>query len=250
MKKFSKVLSVVLAIFLIAGLLIFVNSFVGNPVSKYIATQSATKYIENNYSDLDLQHQTTNYNFKFQEYVVFFQSKTSIDIAFMVSTDSFGKIIGDNYPQEVENNFTTWRRLENELREKGNTLLRDGLEYDITYASFTFNGKETEQERKEKLTKDMPLDIENPPFPIVVNINLQHEDLSYENAAKILKEVQNIIQENAIPISEYNLEIQEKNQDDDFKKLSLYDIPAKMILSENLAQELKEFDQAKGEKIQ
>ena len=45
-KKILKILALVLALALIAGICVFANSLVGNPVSKMLVTKTAEKYLE------------------------------------------------------------------------------------------------------------------------------------------------------------------------------------------------------------
>ena len=54
MKKSVKILAAVTAFILIGGILWFANGFLGNPISKALANNTAKKYIAKNYSDMYL----------------------------------------------------------------------------------------------------------------------------------------------------------------------------------------------------
>lgn len=124
----KKILAGITGIGLIVLLLLFVNAWVGNPVSNLLAKQAAQKYIDVNYSNLDLEIQSSNYNFKFDAYLVFVQSSLSEDTAFSIYTDSYGKVLRDDYEYEVANNFTTYRRLDAEMREIAKKLIGSRLD--------------------------------------------------------------------------------------------------------------------------
>ncbi len=248
MKKISKIIAEVVAIVLIIGLLLFVNALTGNPVSKMLAENSAKKYVNENYSKLDLVVEKTNYNFKFGYYLVFFRSSKSYDTAFSVYTNSFGKIIRDDYENEVANNFTTWRRLDSELRQIGKNLITENLPYNITSAAFLSVNDDSNDYRK-NLTKDMKLDIHNPPFDIAASITIQDTDVSYEKLAEVLKALAKLCADNNIKISKYNIFIENDvlvskiygNKAREHKKLGDYNIPADLLNTDNLADTLKKY---------
>ena len=109
--KPKKILAGAGAVILIVLLLLFGNSWVGNPVSGLLAKRAAQAYAEAAYSALSLTAGQPRYNFKEQAYCVLMQSSTNRDTVFTVYVDSFGHVIGDDYAHEWANNMTTLRRL-------------------------------------------------------------------------------------------------------------------------------------------
>ena len=249
MKKTKKIIAAVAAFVLILFLLSFVNAWSGNPISKIIATNAAKKYVAEKYSDLDVEVEKAGYNFKFSSYMIFFRSPTSEDTAFSVYSDSWGNIIRDDYEYEVANNFTTWRRLDRELRKIGNKMLRDNLKYNITHALFITEDLDNE-ELLTLLTKDMPLDIHNPPFDINAGITITDSDVSYEKMAEVLKSMAKLCEDEKIPITSYSVHIEHdklvSNRDNvearENLTIGLYHIPATILESEDLPTALKELD--------
>jgi len=244
--KIKKILAATLGITLILLLLLFVNSWVGNPISKILAKNAAEQYIEKNYKDLNLEIQSANYNFKFGSYMVFCQSADSVDTAFSVYVDSFGNVVRDDYEYEVANNFATFRRLDNELRSIGDKLLRDHLKYNISNAGFLMD--HLEEGEMEQLTKDMPLDVYNPPFKIGASITIIDPDVSYDKMAEVLKNMAEVCSNEGIPIAVYSVRIEYDNlvsvedgaEARENLYLDLYNIPEQILQSDNLPKALEE----------
>lgn len=251
MKKITKIIAAVTAFVLIIGLLLFVNAWVGNPVSKHIATKAAEKYVAETYENIELAVEESNYNFKFGSYVVFFRSPSSYDTAFSVYADSFGKIIRDDYEFEVANNFTTFRRLDLELRQIGKKLMRENLSYDIAHAAFSSEDIDVES-FADILTKDMVLDIHHPPFDINAYVTINDPDVSYEKMAEVMRSIAKLCEEQDIPIASYSIFIEHDAlisvDEDDYEarenqRIGIYNIPARLLNSEDLANDLKELNE-------
>ncbi len=247
MKKTSKIIAAIMAFTLIIGLVLFVNAWVGNPISKAIAAKSAKEYVAKEYNEINLVVEKSVYNFKFGSYMVFFRSHDSYDTAFSVYVDSLGKVVRDDYEYEVANNFTTWRRLDSELREIGDKIMREHLTYDIENAIFT-----TEDIKNEDLVKILTKDIHNPPFGIEASVRIKNTDVSYEKMAEVMQEMATLCKEENIPIVSYSIALEndalvstdEKgNEARENQRLQLYNIPANLLDSENLALELQKLDE-------
>lgn len=245
-RRTKKILAGITGIGLIVLLLSFVNSFVGNPVSKVLAKKAAQQYIETNYNNLNLEIQKSNYNFKFNSYYVFAQSSTSVDTAFNIYVDSYGNVIRDDYEFEVANHFTTFRRLDDELRKLGNEILGGKLDYDFDHISLPFVKEGT----FETLERDMKLDIHNPPLPLMVNVVLFSHDVSYSKIAEVAKAVEAVLQEQDIPVREYNIRIlplADKPENDKqavswVNSLSISSYPADRMDKENLPLAMEQFE--------
>ena len=101
MRKIFKFISIFVAVILVGFILFFANAFVGNPISKAIVTYNSTKYIEENYDDLDLEKEII-YDFKSGAYCVKLKSETIEDLHFTLYYRMNGKLGKDLY----ENNIT------------------------------------------------------------------------------------------------------------------------------------------------
>lgn len=116
-KKLLKITALVMALALTAGLVLFANALVGNPVSKYLAKSGAEKHLEANYSDKDYCIDRVMYDFKSSCYHAFIESPSSPDSSFSLTIGFDGKIKWDNYENRVEGRFNTSQRINNEYRD-------------------------------------------------------------------------------------------------------------------------------------
>ncbi len=67
-KKWMKIAALIVALLIIAGLCVFANALVGNPVSKWLATRTAEKHLEEVYGDTDFVIEKIGFNFKDTDY--------------------------------------------------------------------------------------------------------------------------------------------------------------------------------------
>lgn len=242
----KKILAGVAAAGLITLLLTFANGFVGNPVSNHLAKNAARQYVNASYNNLNLNIQKSTYNFKFGSYDVLAQSGTSVDTAFYIHVNSYGNVIGDDYESEVANHYTTYRRLDHELRELAGKIIGGNFDYDFDHVSFAFVKEAT----FETLELDMQLDIHNPPLPLVVDVTLFSHDVSYSKIAEVAKAIEAALQEQDIPVRDYNIRIlpladkpQGENQAVSWvNSLSISDYPADRLNEKNLPQAMEQFE--------
>lgn len=205
--KSKKVLGWSAAALGVIVLLLFVNSWTGNPLSGYLARRAAQEYIDQNYSGLELEIQRSGYNFKFSSYVIHVQSRSSRDTSFALYADSFGNIQGDDYEYEVANHFTTWRRLDDELRCQSRKLIAGELDYDLDFVSLGFAEEDGNSLEMEGLELDMTLDIHNPPLPLEVTMVFYHEDVSYSTAAQAVRDAAAVMDRQGIPVRQYSVRV-------------------------------------------
>lgn len=244
--KLKKILARVFSIGMIIVLLLFINSLVGNPVSNALAKKAAQQYIDTNYSNLDLKIEKCAYNFKFGLYIVVVQSSISKDTTFSVNVGSFGNVLEDNYESEVANNFTTFRRLDKELEEIANNIIGGNLSYDFDYISLRF----VEDGDLKKLNRDMKLDAQNPPLPLLIDVVLFSDDVSYNKIAEVAKKLETILYEHNISPREYSILIiplsdkpqNQKQQASWVHSLSVSYFPANRLTEENLPKAMEQFE--------
>ncbi len=116
MNKILKIIAGLIALGLIVFILFFANGLVGNPVSKFMANQSAKEYIASKYQDRDFVVGSASYNFKSGGYDVGVTSPSSRDTHFHVSISMSGEVYNDSY-SSVTSGWNTYYRLEKEYRE-------------------------------------------------------------------------------------------------------------------------------------
>lgn len=132
MKKCLKIVGIVLLIALIAGLLWFGNTMMGNPVSHMLASKAAKEYLSDRFPDTDYYMERITYSFKDGKYHAFMVSPSNIDGDFAVSFSMLGEYCYDTY-DSVQDGWNTAQRLNSEYRKLTDTILNDpALPYDNT----------------------------------------------------------------------------------------------------------------------
>ncbi len=116
-KNKLKKIAFIVAIILIGCLCAFANSLVGNPISKFIVTNSVENYINENYANTDYEIGKVIYSFKDGNYHVNVNSPSSKDSYFSISMNMFGTLKLDTYRAYVVHRENTARRLDDEYRK-------------------------------------------------------------------------------------------------------------------------------------
>lgn len=239
-KRLLKIIAAAFALFLIWFLFSAVIAFMGNPISAAIATSKIRAYVKETYPSMDLEVPRANYNFKDSDYYSHVRSTSSIDTAFRVGYRK-GKI-SDDYPFEVANRFSTYRRISMEFDKAVEDILKAEFPYDTSILIADFNKSE---EDFDKLTLDMELDINNPPIPAYLTVYIVNKEVSYEFLQDRLLELHKIMENHKIPISIYTVVVKEPliegelKGDPHGKQIYLFDFPEELILEPNLIENIK-----------
>lgn len=114
--KWLKIAALAAALIIIAGLCVFANALVGNPVSKWLATRTAEKHLEEVYGDTDFEIERVGFNFKDTDYYAHIKSPSSEDSSFSLRIDMFGNLFLDTYESRVLQGSNTQNRLYMEYR--------------------------------------------------------------------------------------------------------------------------------------
>ena len=249
MNNVNKKILKIVGILIISGGMIFVNAFLGNPISKTIANKSSNKYIKQNYSRLNLEKEKTFYSFKDGNYHVVVQSKDSIDTNFDIYINSIGKVEGDTYSSI---NFNTWVRLDKEVGEKISPVFKSQLNYDIENIRVGLSSNTMD----ESLELDMKLDIYNPPIPYEIHAGIYTDDLSYEKIAEIALDIEKIMNKEKLPIKYMSFVlIPTSNREEEGRAISwnnaltAFDIPVEILKSDDIVQGIKEYNEDQYEEL-
>lgn len=240
---------IILSVLTIAGLIFsFVNSFYGNPISAAIATSKIKSYVKDTYPDMDLEVPDATYNFKFDEYHSWVKSRISIDTCFEVSWSN-GRI-NDSYEYDVENRGMTYRRLQTELDNTIEGIIKKEFPYETSIMFADFAEKEGNPESMEL---DMALDIKNPPIPVKLTTYILTDEVNDENLCARLLELSDIMKEHEISVSFYDVVLQEPMPEGekaapDGQSLYLYDFPADKLSEPDLIGLIKEHQKEWEEK--
>lgn len=203
-KKILKTVVVIISIALVIGICVIVNAFVGNPISKHIATNTAEKHLEEKYSDRDFEIEKVIYNLKDGNYHAFIKSPSSIDSHFTVLIDMWGSLKIDNYEDSVLTGWNTANRLGNEYREKVDEILESqSFPYavDIGFGDIEFiptdYAKDPSVPDYAIIIEDLKLDGEYDINELgskagKLTIYIDDETVSYERLAELILEIKKI----------------------------------------------------------
>jgi len=135
-KKWLKIGAFVVALAIVAGLCLLANALVGNPVSKWLATRTAERHLEEVYPNTDYEIERVGFSFKNTDYYVYIKSPSSGDSSFSLQIDMLGNLKLDTYESCVIYGGNTQNRLYMEYRALVDELL-EGPEYPFTsYIAF------------------------------------------------------------------------------------------------------------------
>ena len=131
-KRILKISALILALVLIAGVCVFANSLIGNPVSMALAKKTAEKYIEENHADKKLTVEDVTYSFKDGYYYANVIDEENIDGHFTLMMDSFGKLRVSDYADRVTGGWNIAYRINDEYRKKVDSIFESQtFSYDV-----------------------------------------------------------------------------------------------------------------------
>lgn len=239
--QWSTVIFIVVLLLIVGFIASFIMAFYGNPITSVIATAKIRHYVEDTYSDMDLEVPKANYNFKFVEYVSHVSSKSSQDTRFSVSW-SDGKI-NDSYEEDVIGRYTTYDRINREFSEKVEEIIGREFPYQTSILFATLG---EEEEDYDMLSLDMVLDVKEPPMPAKLVIYIMNDEVSYDFLIARLLELDQLMGKYEIPIDQYTVVIEEPLIEGEEKpkpngnSIHLLDFPAKNLKSADLLSVIKE----------
>lgn len=203
--KVLKITAFVVALALIAGIAVFANALVGNPISKLLAQNSAKRHIEENYADTDFYVERVSFSFKDTRYHAFIKSPSSVDSHFTIYMDMLGRVEFDFYEDDVLNGWNTADRIGTDYRKQVDAILDNpSFPYicDIGYGDIEFIPEEYAD------NPDVPsyaLHIEDLELDGIYNLAelgsqaghlvlyVTEDTLSFERAAEIMLDIRRIM---------------------------------------------------------
>lgn len=208
MTKLLKFIVVLVAVFVVFVLV----AFYGNPISQFLVTQNAEKYLEENYQGTDFEIGTVNYDFKTSNYYVHVISPSSADSSFTLYAGLNGKIGYDSYEDAVVYKWNTATRINNDYRTAVDAVLDSpdfpygsdigfgDIEFTtddvLDYAFGTLDGPPEYAVNTKTLELDKVYDVnEFGRKAGHLTIYVYDENVTYERLAEILLDIRNIMDE-------------------------------------------------------
>ena len=229
-KRILKIAAFVFAIALIAGVCVFANALVGNPISKAMATNTAEKHIEENYADKNFEIERVTFSFKDGYYHAFIYSPSSIDSDFTILVDMWGKLRYDTYEDRVLSGGNTADRISREYRAVVDKVLdSQAFPYNehIGYGDFDFYPRVHLEEYSVPeyalITEDLTLDA----FYDVNELGAKHgkltiyiddDTVSYERLSEILLDIRRIFDDTGVKFYVIDCVLEYPKNEDSSKK--------------------------------
>jgi hypothetical protein len=256
-KPVLRVAAALLAFAIIAGILLFANGLVGNPISRMLANRSARRYVASTYSDRNLELEKARYDFKSGSYYVHVKSSKSIDTRFSLNVTPSGKVRYDDHEFRVLGKSNTFERINDEYRQAIRRVIDAG---DFPYKSYIGYGEIAPYyERKDfgplyglvldELALDKVYDVmglAETAGHIVLYI--EDETVTVTRAAEILLNLKSIFASKGISFYAIDFDLIKPRGDDkpalDEPRVSVQDFLYEDIYEEGLAERVAAADQA------
>ena len=205
-------IKIFIIIILIGWILFLVNSFVGNPISKFLADRSAKEYIEETYPNMKFESNKASYSVKTGGYYVHIESPVSIDTHFEISISPTGDIYWDSYEENVLNKWNTYIRVDSDYREMVDSILDSDdfiYESDIDFGGLTLKDKNLKSDERfgpvyglntEELEIDKIYDIkELGRISGNIVLHIEDEEINAKRASEMLLNIKDIFDEKDVP---------------------------------------------------
>lgn len=213
-KKVLKIAALVLALVIVAGLCVFANALVGNPVSKWLATRTAKAHLEEVYDDTDFVIEKIGFNFKDTDYYAHIMSPSSEDSSFSLRIGMWGQLLLDTYESRVlagDNTrnrlYMEYRALVDEVLEAPDYPFTTFIAYGDLQIGFAPAGVDVEEDRwpghyvvLDKVELDKKYDIyELAKKAGCLVIYVEDEEVTIERAAEVLLELKELFDRKNVP---------------------------------------------------
>ncbi|MEG0370818.1 MAG: hypothetical protein RR645_00830 [Clostridium sp.] len=248
-KKVLTGIAFLIGIVLIAGILYIANEFLGNPVSKVLATSSVEKYVNEKYPNLNLKVESAKYNFKNNGYSSKAHSSSSVDTHFDVYCDLIGNITRDSYEESINKRFNTLERLDEEYRKVVVPKIEKlGYDFNMILAGVQANGNELLD-----IPLDMKLDLNKLPSKRLityVTVYIYSDDFTWDNVARTALAIDKAMENERLNISKYTVGVYPTSfkEGKTYESIGVYDFDSKLLKSKDLPGFMKNYSE-KMEKI-
>lgn len=246
-----------LAFAIIAGLALFANGLVGNPISRFLATRSARQYVAANYPSLNLELEPARYDFKSSNYYVHAKSPTSIDTHFTIRCTASGQIRYDDYDHRVTQKFNTYERIGTEYGQAVRAVIDAA---DFPYTSYLGYGQIALYYDQKEFGPPYGLEVEELVLDRVYDamelaeaagqivLYVEDEKITVNRAAEILLDVRDIFDSKNVSFYAIDYQLIEPRDDDKPKfggaSISVREFLYEDIYEEGLAERLAAADAA------
>lgn len=256
-KKILKITAFLTALCLIGVILFFADAFLGNPVSYFLAKNSAERILREEYSEENYVVESVSYFFE-SGYTVVVASPSETDCHFDMKFNSWGKFKRDTYESDILRKGNTMRRLCDEYTFAVAEYLNEdtfpyNADYCFGYVEFSSSdnkiigvdgsiGSHLPEYPYEKLVLNKEYDLnEVGSIAGQIIVGVSAPDVSEEKAAEILLKIKTILDNADIRFNCVNLILREHvNHTENEKTLWCEGFLYSDITEENLIENVRE----------
>lgn len=250
-KKLLKIAAFITAVLLIIGLCVLANMFVGNPVSRILASKAAEEYLEKNFPDTPYFVDKVDYSFKDGSYYARILLPGSRDNNFNIGFSPLGERQYCDYETLVKNRQNTAYRLIDEYSSSAEPILRTIVEDGYVNCNLVFDdgSRDTNGLRTSDLELDGVYDVMELGRQIgCVTAYILTDDITPQTAAKYLLDIKKAMDDAGAGFSKVDLTLRWSDGTvlDTTQTLYLFDFPYSEIYEDNLAKRIQDaIDKAK-----
>lgn len=215
-----------LMVLALAVVLFFLSAFFGNPLSHFLASQTAKRYMEETYADTDYVIEEVFYSFKDNQYHARVLSPSSKDTYFTLQMDLLGRFKGDSYEDLVVSKWNTGRRLDEAYRDLVESVFSD-MDFPYTFDIY-FGNLEMAPEssldapetpdfalNQDDLVLDKDYDIHELGRQAgKVTLFVDNDEVTVEKAAEVLLAVRAQFDRMKVPFKAMDFSLQHPRKDD------------------------------------
>lgn len=244
--KLFKIISAVIAFAMIAGLVLFASSLLGNPFSYYKVKNHAQKYVAENYAAEGYVLDSVAYIFKNGDYIAHVEKPGSLDYRFTLIYGNNGKLRFDSNDNSTSIDLNVYSRIDASYRELVKTVVESTAypySSDIAHGSIAVEGFRSKHEKalpRSVLVPDALFDIrrfgEEAGY---LTIYVDTKELTAENAAEILLTIDSLMEQGGVPFYAIDLVLEDRDLEPRDRYLSIYEFPRSEIYEDGLVERVK-----------
>ncbi len=221
----AKKIAAAFAVLLAAGLIFFACAIFGNPVSEFLVTKNAEKYIGESWPDEGYVIERVGYDFKTSGYFVEVKLEGSTDNHFTLYGGLNGKITFDTFDSAVKGKWNTAGRINDEYRKTvADAFGKENFEFlcEIAFGDIAFAESDRSEEADvpefaislESLILDGEYDIyETGKTAGCLTVYVSDDEVSAEKLAEILLAVKKLMDGEKIGFRAINCVLEHKVQE-------------------------------------
>ena len=214
-KLWIRLLSLLVGGGFIVYILLLLNGFYGNPISKAQAKKNAQAYIEERYPGENLRLDDLSYNFKDGAYHARYVKEGSLDYRLDLYFDQKNRVRDDSYEEAIDGGFNTYMRLSEAFNNDILGQLKTSLASEELFGYFSSSLNSEELYKKFKLDEVYDRKKMAELMDESFYISIEREKLNSDQLYSDLMIVYNFLEENKLSVKRISIAISRKDDKED-----------------------------------